>query len=312
MLNEGLATTGIVTGFEALGVVGVPSGFAPTTDAVFTMVPASRSAWVTVCDAEQVVAAPGASVATGQVIPVAFGSETVMFPIVTLPVLVTTKVYGMTVPIVVTFAVVLAFTIVRSGVCPAGTVTVLEATGRIREPFGAVPTIDAVFTIEPASRSAWVTVWVPEQVVETLGASVVSAQGIAEAFGSATAIPDMVTLPVLVTSKLYGTAAPTVVYVVAVVALTIDSAGEATTGTETVLEGVGTSGVPLGGVPPTAAVFTIEPASRSAWVTVCVAVQVVEVPGAKVVTGQVTAVVRGSVTAMPVMVTLPVLVTTKV
>jgi hypothetical protein len=50
------------------------------------------------------------------------------------------------------------------------------------------------------------------------------------------------------------------------VALTMDSDGNATTGTVTVLELTGAVGVPEGGVPTTAAVFTILPASRSDWV----------------------------------------------
>jgi hypothetical protein len=206
MLSDGVAITGTVTGFEALGVVGVPFGLEPTTDAVFTMVPASRSAWVTVCPAEHVVEAPGANVATGQAIPVAFGSEIVIELNVMLPVLVTRNVYGITVPTEMTLAMVVAFTMVRAGAWPAGTVTVLDATGAIgvplgEIPIGGVPTTEAVLTNEPASRSAWVTVWVPEHVVDRVGANVVSTQLIAGTFGSDTAIADMATLPVLVTVK---------------------------------------------------------------------------------------------------------------
>ena len=85
-----------------------------------------------------------------------------------------------------------------------------------------------------------------------------------------------------------------------------------TAGTVTVFDGTGVSAGPLGGVPVTAAVLTTDPASRSAWVTVCVPVQVVDAPGASVVAVQVTPVVLGSVTVTAVRVTLPVLVTVNV
>ena len=57
--------------------------------------------------------------------------------------------------------------------------------------------------------------------------------------------------------------------------------------------------------------FDTTPASTSAWVTACavVAVQVVDAPGANVVTGQVTAPAVGSVTARLVIVVVPVFLT---
>lgn len=73
---------------------------------------------------------------------------------VTLPVLVTVNVYGITVPTAETLAVEVAFTMLNAGPCTAGTVTVFELIGVIGVPFGGVPTAAAVFTIEPASRSA--------------------------------------------------------------------------------------------------------------------------------------------------------------
>ena len=76
----------------------MPPGGVPTTVAVFVTVPVSRSGWVIVWIAEQVVDSPGASVATGQDIPVVFGSETTIEPIVTLPMLVTRNVYGIVSP----------------------------------------------------------------------------------------------------------------------------------------------------------------------------------------------------------------------
>jgi hypothetical protein len=74
---------------------------------------------------------------------------------------------------------------------------------------------------------------------------------------------------------------------------------------------------PDGGVPETVAVFVTSPAFTSACVTAYVAVQVVDPPGASVVTGhEITGGVpvpenAVSVTATPVSVTLPVLVTPK-
>jgi hypothetical protein len=68
---------------------------------------------------------------------------------------------------------------------------------------------------------------------------------------------------------------------------------------------------PSGGRPVTVAVLAITPASMFGWVTLYVAVQVVEMPGASDVTGQVTAdrPGSGSLTTTPMSVTLPVLVT---
>ena len=73
-----------------------------------------------------------------------------------------------------------------------------------------------------------------------------------------------------------------------------------------------TSG-PLGGVPVAVAVFTIEPASMSATVTVYDAVHVIETEGASVDTGQLMTERpgNGSVTPTVVNVTLPVFVTNK-
>ena len=69
---------------------------------------------------------------------------------------------------------------------------------------------------------------------------------------------------------------------------------------------------PPGGVPVAVALLSTVPASTSACVIVCVPVQVVLAPGASVVTGQTAAASRfASSTTMPVIVTLPVLVTRK-
>ena len=79
----------------------------------------------------------------------------------------------------------------------------------------------------------------------------------------------------------------------------------------TVAESVSVTGGPLGGVPAAVPVFTMEPASTSACVTVYDAVQVVDPEGAKVDTGHDTTDKpgNGSVTATELKVTLPVLVT---
>ena len=67
---------------------------------------------------------------------------------------------------------------------------------------------------------------------------------------------------------------------------------------------------PLGGVPEADAVLMIDPAFTLVWVIVCVAVQVVDPPGARMVAGHEIAdnPVNGSVTATEVNVTLPVFV----
>lgn len=91
-LNDGEATAGMLTVLDTTGAIGVPLGGVPTTEAVLTTAPASRSAWVTVWTAEQTALAPGASGAVGQVRPVTFASVTVMAVRVVLPVFCTVKV----------------------------------------------------------------------------------------------------------------------------------------------------------------------------------------------------------------------------
>ncbi len=56
-----------------------------------------------------------------------------------------------------------------------------------------------------ASISACVTVWLPVHVIEMPGASDVASQVIVGTFGSVTAMPVTVTLPVFVTRNVYGT-----------------------------------------------------------------------------------------------------------
>ncbi len=79
-----------------------------------------------------------------------------------------------------------------------------------------------------------------------------------------------------------------------------------------VTESVAVTADPVGGVPEAVAVLTTWPASTSACFSVYVAVHVVEAPGARVVTGQVTVPTFASVTFTACRVTLPVFVTRKV
>jgi hypothetical protein len=197
--SDGAATTGTTTTLEATGVIGIPLGGVPVTVAVFTKEPASRSACVTVCEAVQVVETPGAKVVTGQLTAVVRGSETAMLVMVTLPVLVTTNEYGTMVPTALTDTVAVDFTTDNAGPCIAGTVTVLEFTGAIGAPIGGVPTTEAVLITEPASRSAWVTVWLAEQRVEAPGASDATGQLMPVAVASEMLSALIVTFPVLVT-----------------------------------------------------------------------------------------------------------------
>src|SRR5436190_525651 len=79
-----------------------------------------------------------------------------------------------------------------------------------------------------------------------------------------------------------------------------------------VVSGADVMAGPVGGVPLAVALLLTTPALRSAWVIVCVPVQVVVAAGASVVAGQVATVSRiASLIAMPVSVTLPMLVTRK-
>ena len=91
--SDGVVAAGTLTRLEVADGV-PPPGEVAFTLAVLSTCPKSRSVWVTVCVAVQVVLAVGARVATGQEIePVsAFESVTVMDDTVTLPVLVTTSV----------------------------------------------------------------------------------------------------------------------------------------------------------------------------------------------------------------------------
>ncbi len=109
---------------------------------------------------------------------------------------------------------------------------------------------------------------------------------------------------------------PAAVTVVGSAVFTTDKPGSGVTVTVAVDGGVVGTGVPVGPVPSATALFTIDPASTSAWVTVYDAVHVVLAAGANVVTGHDTVssgpagAVNVSVTVTSVTVTLPVFVTT--
>ncbi|MFF3443362.1 hypothetical protein [Streptosporangium sp. NPDC002721] len=96
------------------------------------------------------------------------------------------------------------FSSARPGAGAAVTVAV-EGADVIAGPVGGVPEATAVFTIDPASMSAWVTVYVPVHVVEVCGASVVTGHvttgGAPEPENdvSTTPTPVNVTFPVLAT-----------------------------------------------------------------------------------------------------------------
>ena len=78
---------------------------------------------------------------------------------------------------------------------------VAESVGSTSVPPAGVPVAEALFVTEPASRSAWVTVWTAVQVADSVGARVVTSQtGAASTLSSLTETPLIVTLPVLVTT----------------------------------------------------------------------------------------------------------------
>ncbi len=103
---------------------------------------------------------------------------------------------------------------------------------------------------------------------------------------------------------------PAVLPLNAPAALTTVSAGLAGIVVEVTDGGLVTGGLPPGGVPVTVALLLETPALTSAWVSVCVPVQVVVACGANVVATQTAATSNcASLITMPVKLTLPVLVT---
>ena len=188
----------------------------------------------------------------------------------------------------------------------------MEETDGSGTPRGEVPAALAVLVTLRAVASSCVTAWKAVHVIVSLGAKVVAGQFTGAATGSETVMAETGTLPVLVTTNAYGMDSPTLVNSVAVVDFTMVRLGFWMAGTDTVFEVKGPTTNPEGTVASAVAVLISEPAVRSACVTTCEAVQVVASVGASLVAKQVGFVVLGSLTAMSLKVTLPVLVTVKV
>src|SRR6478752_584387 len=120
--------------------------------------------------------------------------------------------------------------------------------------------------------------------------------------------PVRVTFPLFVTTYVYVMTSPTAAYVWGSALLT--SVRAAVCVACAVAVSVAGVSVPPAGVPSAVALLVTVPASRSAWVTVWTAVQVVVSVGARVVASQTGAgSTLSSLTARSVIVTLPVLVT---
>jgi hypothetical protein len=174
----------------------------------------------------------------------------------------------------------------------AGAVTVaVDGSEVTAGPDGGVPDAVAVFVIEPASMSACVTVYVPVQVMDACGAKVDTGHEstggvpVPENDVSAALTFVSVVLPVLVTRAEYVTVWPAVVTADGEAVFSTASPGDA--GTVTVaVDGFDVTAGPDGGVPDAVAVSVTPPASTSACVIVYVPEQVVDAPGANVVTGQ--------------------------
>ena len=150
--------------------------------------------------------------------------------------------------------------------------------------------------------------YVAVQVTVAPGATGVAGQVTPPRVASLTETPVRVTLPVFVTTKLYGSVEPTVAPVATPACLSKLRLGLGATSVS--VESVAPTGDPVGGVAVAEAVLATWPASMSACVIVYVAVHVVDSPGASVVTGHRTVPTLASVTATPLTVTLPVFVTT--
>src|SRR5262249_28066416 len=134
----------------------------------------------------------------------------------------------------------------------------------------------AVFLIEPASRSAWVMVCVAVQLVVAPGANGPFPHGLIEpSLSSVTGYgPATATLPSLAIVEVQVITVPVLLYVDGPAPLATMSAFVSLHDALPISDGEVTP------FPEEVAVFLIEPASRSACVMVCVAVQLVVAPGA--------------------------------
>ncbi len=154
------------------------------------------------------------------------------------------------------------------------------------------------------------TVYVAVHVVVAPGASVVAGQLTEPAFASEITSAVIVTLPVFWTTKRYGMVAPAVLLEGTPACLSRVIFGADATGVSTVSDAVVVP--PVGDVPDAVAVFATWPESTSTWVSVYVAVQVVDAFGARVATGHETVPTLRSLTLTACSVTLPVLATRNV
>jgi hypothetical protein len=187
-----------------------------------------------------------------------------------------------------------------SGFGMSGVVTVPSAETEASN--GPTPLTVAVLTMRPASRSASVSPYVPVHVIEARGARVTVGQDTSGMSGSVTTRPVRVTLPVLVTTNVYGTSPPASIAVGLPAVLAIATEGCCTSVVSSVSVAVASSsrliGSPDGGFPQAAAVFRRWPASMSVCVSVYVTVQVVDAFGASVPSGHDTGPAVGSDTVM--------------
>ena len=279
-----------------------PAGGVADAVAVLSRWPASTSAWVSVYVAVQVVLAPGARSETGQLTGPVLASLTPIPVRVTLPVFATRNVYGTVEPTVLK-CVPTFLAIVTDGLL-ASEMSVLSPAVT-EAPVGGSAVTDAVLVTCPASTSDCVTTYVAVQVVCPPGASVFSGQLTVPTSASSTTTFVSVTLPVFVTTKLYGISAPTVAPLGAPACLSRVMLG--VDGMSVSFEPVAVTAGPDGGRAEAVAMFGTWPASTSAWLSVYVAVQITTAPGASVVDGQYTEPTFGSLTLSRCSVAAPLL-----
>ncbi|MDH2430314.1 hypothetical protein, partial [Sphaerisporangium sp. TRM90804] len=272
-----------------------PDGGVPLATAVLTIEPASTSACVVTYVPVQVVDAWGASVVTGHVItgsgpePENAVSVTPTLFSVAVPVFTTAKEYVITRP---TATTVLGEAVLSNEMSVAGDpVTVVDDGAELTGgPVGGVPVATAVFVTDPVSTSTWVTTYVPVQVVEAWGSSVVTGHvitgGVPVPVNAVSAAPTLVSvvLPVFTTRNEYVITRPAAVTTPGDAVFSNDRLGAVSMVTVAV-DGSELTAGPVGGVPEATAVFTIEPASTSACVVTYVPVHVVDACGTNVVTG---------------------------
>jgi hypothetical protein len=176
------------------------------------------------------------------------------------------------------------FTTVSAGA--GATVTVaLEDSDTTGAPRVVWPAAVAVFVTDPASTSAWVTVYGAVQVTFAPGAStvvehVIVSAGDPEKADSVTAIFDTVTFPVFFTRNEYATASPALFTEIGDTDFTSVSAGAGSM-VRIAVAGSDTATALVGDVPDAVALLVTVPASTSACATAYGAVQVTLIPGAR-------------------------------